>query len=89
MKTIILININEDPRKLVSKLVNILSYYNTEYCMRSEKLEVYLEDLLVKMRRVEVNSGIFVTNHNLSLPEYAHYLRTFATTNRVRFIIIK
>lgn len=67
MKTIILININEYPKNLVSKLVNILSYYNTEYCMRSEKLEVYLEDLLVKMRRVEVNSGIFVTNKDLSL----------------------
>lgn len=45
MKTIILININKDPGELVSELINKLSYYTTEYCRKSEKLETYLGDL--------------------------------------------
>lgn len=54
-----------------------------------EDLNHYLYNLYLDMRDDNLKSGIFVTSHNLSLPEYAHYLRTFATTNRVRFIIIK
>lgn len=89
MKTIILININENPRELVLKLGNILSYYNTEYCMRSEKLEVYLEDLLVKMRHIKINNGMLATNKDLKIERNLSEINMFKNHNKIKIIIIK
>lgn len=41
------------------------------------------------MKDSKSKSGIFITNHNLSLPEYAQCLRDFAKVNKVKFIIVK
>lgn len=69
---------------------NILDIHNSsDYCKLGEDFDHYLHNLYFDMVDDNSKSGIFITSHNLSLPEYAHYLRTFATTNRVRFIIIK
>lgn len=89
MKTIILININKDPGELVSDLVNKLSYYATEYCRKSEKLETYLGDLLAKMRRVEVDNGIFVTNKDLSLERNFSEINQFKNQNNIKIITLK
>ena len=89
MKTIILININKDPGELVSELINKLSYYTTEYCRKSEKLETYLGDLLAKMRRVEVDNGIFVTNKDLSLERNFSEINQFKNQNNIKIITLK
>lgn len=89
MKTIILININEDPRELVSKLINTLSYYATEYCIKSEKVEVYLEDLLAKMRRIKVDNGIFITNKDLGLERNFSRINQFKNQNNIKIITLK
>lgn len=89
MKTIILININKDPGELVSELINKLSYYTTEYCRKSEKLKTYLGDLLAKMRRVEVDNGIFVTNKDLSLEKNFSEINQFKNQNNIKIIILK
>lgn len=86
MKTILIIK-NPKPGTLSFTFLEINN--NSEYCGSNEELDQYLNELYSMMRDSKSKSGIFVTSHNLSLPEYAHYLRTFATTNRVRFIIIK
>lgn len=89
MKTILLININKDPGELVSELVNKLSYYTTEYCRKSENLEIYLGDLLAKMRRVKVDNGIFVTNKDLSLEKNFSEINQFKNQNNIKIIILK
>lgn len=86
MKTILIIK-NPKPGTLSFTFLEINN--NSEYCKSDEELDQYLNELYSMMKDSKSKSGIFITNHNLSLPEYAHYLRTFATTNRVRFIIIK
>lgn len=89
MKTIILININKDPGELVSDLVNKLSYYATEYCMKSEKLETYLGDLLAKMKRIKVDNGIFITNKDLSLERNFSEINQFKNQNNIKIITLK
>lgn len=86
MKTILIIRVP----KIAPLYYALLKVHNSsDYCKADEDLNHYLYNLYLDMRDDNSKSGIFVTSHNLSLPEYAHYLRTFATTNRVRFIIIK
>lgn len=89
MKTIILININKDPGELVSDLVNKLSYYATEYCLKSEKLETYLKDLLAKMKRIKVDNGIFITNKDLSLERNFSEINQFKNQNNIKIITLK
>lgn len=89
MKTIILININKDPGELVSDLVNKLSYYATEYCLKSEKLETYLGDLLAKMKRIKVDNGIFITNKDLSLERNFSEINQFKNQNNIKIITLK
>lgn len=84
MKTIILININKDPGELVSDLV-----YATEYCMKSEKLETYLGDLLAKMKRIKVDNGIFITNKDLSLERNFSEINQFKNQNNIKIITLK
>lgn len=86
MKTILIIRVP----KIAPLYYDILEVHNSShYCKLEEDFDHYLYNLYLDMKADKSKSGIFVTSHNLSLPEYAHYLRTFATTNRVRFIIIK
>lgn len=89
MKTIILININEDPRKLISKLTELISSFKVEYSLKSEKSETYLKDLLVRLRRIEKNNGIFVTNKDLSLEKNISGINQFKNQNNIKITILK
>ena len=89
MKTIILININEDPRKLISKLTELISSFKVEYSLKSEKSETYLKDLLVKLRRIKKNNGIFVTNKDLSLERNISGINQFKNQNNIKITILK
>lgn len=69
---------------------NLLEVHNSsEYCKLGEDFDHYLHNLYFDMIDEKSKSGIFVTSHNLSLPEYIKCLRDFAKTNKVKFIIIK
>ena len=89
MKTIILININEDPRKLISKLTELISSFKVEYSLKSEKSETYLKDLLVRLRRIKKNNGIFVTNKDLSLERNISGIDQFKNQNNIKITILK
>lgn len=89
MKTIILININEDPRKLISKLTELISSFKVEYSLKSEKSETYLKDLLVRLRRIKKNNGIFVTNKDLSLERNISGINQFKNQNNIKTTILK
>lgn len=89
MKTIILININEDPRKLISKLTELISSFKVEYSLKSEKSETYLKDLLVRLRRIKKNNGIFVTNKDLSLEKNISGINQFKNQNNIKITILK
>jgi hypothetical protein len=89
MKTIILININEDPRKLISKLTELISSFKVEYSLKSEKSETYLKDLLVRLRRIKKNNGIFVTNKDLSLERNISGINQFKNQNNIKITILK
>lgn len=89
MKTIILININEDPRKLISKLTELISSFKAEYSLKSEKSETYLKDLLVRLRRIKKNNGIFVTNKDLSLERNISGINQFKNQNNIKITILK
>lgn len=89
MKTIILININEDPRKLISKLTELISSFKVEYSLKSEKSETYLKDLLVRLRTIKKNNGIFVTNKDLSLERNISGINQFKNQNNIKITILK
>lgn len=89
MKTIILININEDSRKLISKLTELISSFKVEYSLKSEKSETYLKDLLVRLRRIKKNNGIFVTNKDLSLERNISGINQFKNQNNIKITILK
>lgn len=89
MKTIILININEDPRKLISKLTELISSFKVEHSLKSEKSETYLKDLLVRLRRIKKNNGIFVTNKDLSLERNISGINQFKNQNNIKITILK
>lgn len=89
MKTIILININEDPRKLISKLTELISSFKVEYSLKSEKSETYLKDLLVRLRRIKKNNGIFVTNKDLRLERNISGINQFKNQNNIKITILK
>lgn len=89
MKTIILININEDPRKLISKLTELISSFKVEYSLKSEKSETYLKNLLVRLRRIKKNNGIFVTNKDLSLERNISGINQFKNQNNIKITILK
>lgn len=89
MKTIILININEDPRKLISKLIELISSFKVEYSLKSEKSETYLKDLLAKMKRIKVDNGIFITNKDLSLERNFSEINQFKNQNNIKIITLK
>lgn len=89
MKTIILININEDPRKLISKLTELISSFKVEYSLKSEKSEIYLKNLLVRLRRIKKNNGIFVTNKDLSLERNISGINQFKNQNNIKITILK
>lgn len=86
MKTILIIK-NPKPGTLSFTFLEINN--NSEYCKSDEELDQYLNELYSMMKDSKSKSGIFITNHNLSLPEYAQCLRDFAKVNKVKFIIIK
>ena len=89
MKTIILININEDPRKLISKLTELISSFKVEYSLKSEKSETYLKDLLVRLRTIKKNNGTFVTNKDLSLERNISGINQFKNQNNIKITILK
>lgn len=89
MKTIILININENPRKLISKLAEIVSCHKIEYCMKSEMPEVYLRDLLIRLRSIKKSTGIFITNKDLNLEKNISEINQFKNQNNIKIIILK
>lgn len=89
MKTIILININEDPRKLISKLTELISSFKVEYSLKSEKSETYLKNLLVRLRTIKKNNGIFVTNKDLSLERNISGINQFKNQNNIKITILK
>lgn len=89
MKTIILININEDPRKLISKLTELISSFKVQYSLKSEKSETYLKYLLVRLRRIKKNNGIFVTNKDLSLERNISGINQFKNQNNIKITILK
>lgn len=89
MKTIILININEDPRKLISKLTELISSFKVEYSLKSEKSETYLKDLLVRLRTIKKNNGIFITNKDLSLERNISGINQFKNQNNIKITILK
>lgn len=89
MKTIILININEDPRKLVSKLAELISCHKIEYCMKSERLDVYLRALLVRLKRIEKSTGIFITNKDFNLEKNISEINQFKDQNDIKIITLK
>ena len=89
MKTIILININEDPRKLISKLTELISSFKVEYSLKSEKSETYLKDLLVRLRTIKKNNGIYVTNKDLSLERNISRINQFKNQNNIKITILK
>ena len=67
----------------------LLLYYATEYCMKSEKLETYLGDLLAKMKRIKVDNGIFITNKDLSLERNFSEINQFKNQNNIKIITLK
>jgi hypothetical protein len=76
--------------KISPLFYNLLELHSSsDYCKLGEDFDHYLYNLYMDMRDDKSKSGIFVTNHNLNLPEYVHYLRTFAEANKVKFIIVK
>lgn len=76
--------------KISPLFYNLLELHSSsEYCKLGEDFGHYLHNLYFDMIDEKSKSGIFVTSHNLSLTEYVHYLRTFAKTNKIKFIIIK
>lgn len=89
MKTVLIIH-HSKPASLFGRIVSLV-FYKTEssYCQDREPMIHYLRNLIETMIGNKCNSGIFVTSHNLSLPEYIKCLRDFAKTNKVKFIIIK
>lgn len=89
MKTIILININEDPRKLVSKLAELISCHKIEYCMKSERPDVYLRYLLVRLKRIEKSTGIFITNKDFNLEKNISEINQFKDQNDIKIITLK
>ena len=89
MKTIILININEDPRRLLPKLTEIVPYHKVEYCMKSEMPEVYLRDLLIRLRSIKKSTGIFITNKDLNLEKNISEINQFKNYNNIKIIILK
>lgn len=76
--------------KIAPLYYNILDIHNSsDYCKLDEDFDHYLHNLYFDMVDDNSKSGIFITSHNLSLPEYTHCLRNFAKVNKVKFIIIK
>lgn len=72
---------------LFSNLLEIHS--STDYCKLDEDFNHYLYNLYMDMIDGHSKSGIFVTSHNLSFPEYTKCLKDFAKANKVKFIIVK
>lgn len=86
MKTILIIRVP----KIAPLYYALLEVHNSsDYCKADEDLNHYLYNLYLDIRDDNSKSGIFVTSHNLSLPEYAQCLRDFAKVNKVKFIIVK
>lgn len=86
MKTILIIRVS----KIATLYHDLLEIHNnSDYCKSDEDFNHYLYNLYLNMKDDNSKSGIFITSHNLNLPEYVHCLRHFAETNKVKFIIIK
>ena len=76
--------------KISPLFYDLLEVHNSsDYCKLGEDFDHYLYNLYMDMIDDNVKSGIFVTSHNLSLPEYTKCLRDFAKVHKVKFIIIK
>lgn len=89
MKTIILINVEKDPRRLVSKLAEIVFYHKIEYCLKSERLDPYLRDLLVRLRNIKKSTGIFITNKDFNLEKNISEINQFKNYNSLKIITLR
>lgn len=89
MKTIILVNIKEDPRRLLPKLTEIVPYHKVEYCMKSERPDVYLRHLLVRLKRIEKSTRIFITNKDFNLEKNISEINQFKNYNNIKIITLK
>lgn len=86
MKTVLIIKVP----KISPLFYDLLEAHNSsEYCESDEDFGHYLYNLYFNMVDDKSKSGIFVTNHNLSLPEHIKCLRDFAKANKVKLIIVK
>ena len=74
---------------MLSKLVEIVPYHKIEYCMKSEMPEVYLRNLLIRLRSIKKSIGIFITNKDLNLEKNISEINQFKNYNNIKIITLK
>ena len=57
--------------------------------MKSEMPEVYLRDLLIRLRSIKKSIGIFITNKDLNLEKNISEINQFKNYNNIKIITLK
>lgn len=57
--------------------------------MKSERPDVYLRDLLVRLKRIEKSTGIFITNKDFNLEKNISEINQFKDQNDIKIITLK
>lgn len=71
------------------KTLTFISCHKIEYCMKSERPDVYLRDLLVRLKRIEKSTGIFITNKDFNLEKNISEINQFKDQNDIKIITLK